>query len=157
MTDTNDNVTGDLFADEAAAQPEVPAPAAPAKRKPTPRARYTDSFMLKVQANRAPDAPCVLLAHALKGCGVAHKAIDQLYGIPDDTTQTFMLNNAPQVDQATGEVLFDSKRALEVFDRLYALTTSEAFTSTGLNITGVLAAMQSYATQVWDEPEADAA
>ncbi len=147
MIDTDDYVTAPLPLDagEPASQEQAaPEQAAPAKRKSSPRAKYTDAFVLKCTANRDPDSASVMLLTALRGCGIAHKSVDEALGIPEGTVLAYLTKNAPQVDTETGEVYFDDARAFEVFDMLYALVSAQAFSGTGLHITGVLTAMLSF-------------
>ena len=144
---TTEMITFKVDKDWAAPEQPTPPPSAePAKRKATPRAKYTEAFVVKCQANRDPEHPSLMLLKALMGCGVAHKAVDQAFNWPEGTVQKY-LTTGKNVELAPG-VAFDDGMALIVFDMLSDLHEAQAFKGNDLTIAGVLRAMMAFKTRV---------
>lgn len=149
MIDTTDDATQPLPLDGQEAAPEHDAQAAETtadvttKRKYSPRAKYTDAQALKFTAGRDPESPSVMLFTALRSLGVAHKVVDDVYGMPENTTLNYLKTAQEQIDTATGQVFGDAQ-ALEAFDMFFALVSNEAVTASGLQMAGVLKAIRGF-------------
>ena len=145
MIDNTDDATLPLPLDgQDAAQDTAPASdEGAAKRKYSPRAKYTDAQALKFTAGRDPESPSVMLFTALRGLGIAHKVIDDVFDAPDNTTINYLKTATEQVDESTG-VVFGDTQALQAFDMLYALVSNGALSGNTLQMAGVLKAMRNF-------------
>lgn len=133
MIDPNDNATGELPIDTPA-----PTPPAVVKRKASPRAKYTEAYIVRCTANRTNDHPAVILLTALVGTGTPHRVVDAVLGFPEETTSRYLTAGVPI---ETPDGVFDETHAMVMFDMLYRLKTNDAFSEKGLNAVGVLKAM----------------
>lgn len=100
------------------------------------RANYSDSYVLRCKANKAEDAPSVMLLQALIGCNVPHRALDLLFDLPDDSFSDYLQKGISTV------VTHDM--ALKAYDMLSMLYMNNAFESKTMSIVGVLKGMNAY-------------
>jgi hypothetical protein len=99
-----------------------------------PRAKWSDSQILRLQANKNPDGAAIWLLNALVSLNVAHGTVDLIVGAETGTTMAFLKTDKDQPGLTTEQV--DKLLIL-----LAALHTEGAFTSKGLDVAATLRVM----------------
>jgi hypothetical protein len=77
------------------------------KAKPTPRAKYTDGFVLACRQGKEAQSAPLLLLEALRALAIPHRLIDEVVGVPEETTKEFLLKGSSDaMTDATGMTMF---------------------------------------------------
>jgi hypothetical protein len=99
--------TGAASTDAATAEPPQAALVVASKPKPTPRAKYTDSFVLACRQGKEPQSAPLLLLDALRALSIPHRLIDEVLGVPEETVKQFLLKGSSDaMTDAVGMAMF---------------------------------------------------
>jgi hypothetical protein len=100
----------------------------------TPRAKWSDSQILKLKSGKNPDGAAVWLLNALVVLNLAHGTADLALGVEPGTTMAFLKTDQDQPGLTTAQV--DKFLLL-----LLALHSEGAFTGKGLDVAATLRVM----------------
>jgi hypothetical protein len=99
--------TGAASTDAVTTEISQVTPAATSKPKPTPRAKYTDGFVLACRQGKEPQSAPLLLLDALRALSIPHRMIDDVLGVPEETVKQFLLKGSSDtMTDATGMTVF---------------------------------------------------